>query len=78
MISMALMAAAAVPGGMAAEKIPERALWRMKSTTSVLDAMKPPTVARDFEKVPITRSTSSSMPKCSPVPRPDSPMTPTP
>ena len=77
-MSSALRAAATDAGGSAAEKIPLRASWRMWSITGALPATKPPTVASDFENVPISRSTSSSTPKCSGVPRPHSPNTPSP
>jgi hypothetical protein len=61
-ISIAARTEAADAGVMLALKISDRELCLIKLIVSLSEAINPPSEARDFEKVPITRSTLSVSP----------------
>ena len=62
-ISIEARTAAADEGVMLALKISDLELCLMKFIISLSEAIKPPSEAKDFEKVPIIRSTLSVSPK---------------
>ena len=76
MTSRAASTAATAAGGIEALKIIERAWCWMYSITYASPAITPPNEANDLLNVPMIKSTLSSTPKCSAVPRPCSPRTP--
>ena len=77
-MSSALFTAATLAGGMDALNMSDLAQCLMKFMTGLLPAMNQPNEPKDFEKVPMMRSTLSVSPKWSTDPLPWSPKTPNP